>query len=257
MFYTNSTGGTIMNNKTYKVGEVAKLAGISIRTLRYYDSIDLLKPSRILKNGHRQYDLADVERLQLILGLKLLDFSLVDIKEYLTKPDINLVDILTYQKELLQRKIKSYTDINEKIDFIVTHYKEDDSNRMNDIFSIYEMMQIVNHNEISKKYFSEQKQNDVLSHVDHQHDYHEALDKSIMILAKDMTNMSESDKSFVSETFLNFITTYFDEVNEKTISKTAQMLVEMIDSDKSNRIVLSEVELYGWLIDQLIDKGDK
>ena len=59
-----------MDSRTYKTGELAKLAGITIRTLRYYDAIGLLKPSNVQENGHRQYNTTDVENLQLILGLK-------------------------------------------------------------------------------------------------------------------------------------------------------------------------------------------
>ena len=64
-----------------KTGDLAKIANISLRTLRYYDKIGLLKPSQIAPNGYRQYNEEDLIRLQKILLLKKLGFSLEEIEE--------------------------------------------------------------------------------------------------------------------------------------------------------------------------------
>ena len=241
-----------MCTKTYKTGEVAKLAGITIRTLRYYDTIGLLKPSKVLENGHRQYNTTDIEKLQLILGLKLLDFSLEDIKTYLKKPDTNLVDILTYQKQLLIRKINSYKNINNRIDFIVEHYKETDAKRVTDIFSLYEMLQIVNHNEVLSKYLPEKIQ-EVFAEVD-AHGTHAELDEALDLLTgSSVNNIAAKDKKFVIETFRKFICDCFCEVTEETIKKTTLMLVEISASDVNNKINIEEIDLYNWLCANLID----
>ena len=241
-----------MCTKTYKTGEVAKLAGITIRTLRYYDTIGLLKPSKVLENGHRQYNTADIEKLQLILGLKLLDFSLEDIKTYLKKPDINLVDILTYQKQLLIRKINSYKNINNRIDFIVEHYKETDAKRVTDIFSLYEMLQIVNHNEVLSKYLPEKTQ-EVFAEVD-AHGTHAELDKALDLLTGSSVNdIAAKDKKFIIETFRKFINDCFFEVTKETIEKTTRMLTEISASDVNNKINIEEIDLYNWLCANLID----
>ena len=63
----------------YKTGEFAKLANVTERTLRYYDKIGLLKPSSILSNGYRQYTDSDLLKLQKILSLKHLGFSIEEI----------------------------------------------------------------------------------------------------------------------------------------------------------------------------------
>ncbi|WP_203338991.1 MerR family transcriptional regulator [Planococcus beijingensis] len=65
----------------YKVQEVAKIAGVSVRTLHHYDSIGLLKPSNIGTNRYRYYNGKDLKLLQQILFLKELDFSLKKIQE--------------------------------------------------------------------------------------------------------------------------------------------------------------------------------
>lgn len=69
-----------MEKKYYKIGEFAKLAKVTERTLRYYDKIKLLKPSYIAENEYRYYTKDDLFTLQKILFFKSLGFSLEEIK---------------------------------------------------------------------------------------------------------------------------------------------------------------------------------
>ena len=62
------------------VNEVSKLAGVSIRTLQYYDKIGLLHPTGYTDAGYRLYDDADLERLQHILLFRELEFPLKDME---------------------------------------------------------------------------------------------------------------------------------------------------------------------------------
>ena len=71
------------------VNEVSKLAGVSIRTLQYYDKIGLLKPAEYTESGYRLYDDTALERLQQILLFKELEFPLKDIKEIIMSPDFD------------------------------------------------------------------------------------------------------------------------------------------------------------------------
>jgi DNA-binding transcriptional MerR regulator len=77
--------------RVWKVGELAGRTGLTVRTLHHYDRIGLLSPSgRTDSNhgaGHRLYTAADVARLQQILSLKMLGFSLERIREYLSGDD--------------------------------------------------------------------------------------------------------------------------------------------------------------------------
>lgn len=66
------------------ISQVAKLTGVSIRTLQYYDEIGLLKPSKLTTAGYRIYDDDALQTLQQILFFKELGFSLKEIKEILT-----------------------------------------------------------------------------------------------------------------------------------------------------------------------------
>ncbi|SEK68914.1 DNA-binding transcriptional regulator, MerR family [Pseudobutyrivibrio ruminis] len=88
------------------VNEVSKLAGVSIRTLQYYDSIGLLKPAEYTESGYRLYDDAAMERLQQILLFRELEFPLKEIKEIITRPDFDKQKALEQQIELLTMKKK-------------------------------------------------------------------------------------------------------------------------------------------------------
>ncbi len=86
------------------ISQVAKLTGISIRTLQYYDEIDLLKPSELTSSGYRLYDENALQTLQQILFFKELGFSLKEIKEILENPDFDRIAAFKKQKELFLLK---------------------------------------------------------------------------------------------------------------------------------------------------------
>ena len=86
------------------VNEVSKLTGVSIRTLQYYDQIDLLKPTEYTESGYRLYDDAALERLQQILLFRELEFPLKDIKDIITRSDFDKTKALDQQIELLELK---------------------------------------------------------------------------------------------------------------------------------------------------------
>jgi DNA-binding transcriptional MerR regulator len=65
------------------IGVLSQLTKVSNETIRYYERIELLPPAQRANNGYRQYDDADVERLQFIRRLRSLDFALEDIREIL------------------------------------------------------------------------------------------------------------------------------------------------------------------------------
>ncbi|MBP3409540.1 MAG: MerR family transcriptional regulator, partial [Clostridia bacterium] len=86
------------------VNEVSRLTGVSVRTLRYYDQIGLLKPSGLTDAGYRLYDDDALERLQLILMYRELQFPLKEIHRILESPDCDRTRILAQQVELLTLK---------------------------------------------------------------------------------------------------------------------------------------------------------
>lgn len=89
----------------YTVQKLGKLAGISTRTLRFYDEIGILKPARINSSGYRIYGQMEVDRLQQILFYRELGFSLDQIKAIMTDPAFDgLKALQTHRDQLLDRK---------------------------------------------------------------------------------------------------------------------------------------------------------
>ncbi|WP_248930064.1 MerR family transcriptional regulator [Paenibacillus hamazuiensis] len=90
----------------YTVQKLGKLAGISTRTLRYYDQIGILKPARVSSSGYRIYGQAEVDRLQQILFYRELGVSLERIKEIVTDPSFDGAQALRQHREQLLDKRK-------------------------------------------------------------------------------------------------------------------------------------------------------
>ncbi|SFG14715.1 MerR family transcriptional regulator [Sporolactobacillus nakayamae] len=117
----------------YSIKMLSDLAGVSTRTLRYYDKIDLLKPDFINASGYRVYGAKQVDLLQQILFFRELRFSLKEIHEMLSSPDFNLLGALTEQhkklnaeKERLERLIATVekTLASQKGETIMTDHEK-------------------------------------------------------------------------------------------------------------------------------------
>jgi len=105
----------------YTIKQLANLANVSRRTLRYYDQIDLLKPTAVGDNNYRYYDQDKVLRLQQIRFYQELDFSLEQIRKILDKSDFNALHSLLTQKEALQQQAKRLDRLIETIDKTILH----------------------------------------------------------------------------------------------------------------------------------------
>lgn len=88
----------------YTTGELAKLCGVSVRTVQFYDAKDLLKPSELTEGGRRLYSESDVNQLRLICMLKSLGLSLTSIKEILQSSAPNKVLLLLLDEQSKQLK---------------------------------------------------------------------------------------------------------------------------------------------------------
>lgn len=88
----------------YSVSELAKVSGVSVRALHYYDEIGLLKPCYINEAGYRFYNQKQLLLLQQILFYKELGFELKQIKTILTDPNFDVITSLKSQKQLLADK---------------------------------------------------------------------------------------------------------------------------------------------------------
>ena len=91
----------------YTVQKLGKLAGISTRTLRYYDEIGILKPARINSSGYRIYGQTEVDRLQQILFYRELGVSLDSIKDIVTAPTFDgALALKDHRDKLLEKRMQ-------------------------------------------------------------------------------------------------------------------------------------------------------
>lgn len=90
--------------ESFTIKKLADIAGISVRTLHYYDEIGLLKPQYRRDNGYRYYGEEEVTLLQQIMFFRELGFSLDEIRTIISSPDFNISEALEQQRNLLLKK---------------------------------------------------------------------------------------------------------------------------------------------------------
>jgi DNA-binding transcriptional MerR regulator len=100
---------------SYTINQLAKIAGVSVRTLHHYDDVGLLVPKRE-DNKYRVYEESDLLHLQQILFFRELEFPLDDIKRILNDPRFNLERALVDHKKLIEIKKKRLNDLVKTID---------------------------------------------------------------------------------------------------------------------------------------------
>jgi DNA-binding transcriptional MerR regulator len=102
---------------TYTVGEVAKIAHVSVRTLHHYDEIGLLEPSGRSDAGYRLYADEDLERLQQVLFYRELGFGLGDVRDIMRDPSVDRRGTLLAQRERIAARaarLKAMLDLIDK-----------------------------------------------------------------------------------------------------------------------------------------------
>lgn len=105
----------------YTVKQLSELAGVTIRTLHYYDEIDLLKPSQVGENGYRYYEDADLYRLQQILFYREMDIGLLQIREIIDNPAFDQMEALQTHRRVLQDKINRLLRLIRTVDSTIMH----------------------------------------------------------------------------------------------------------------------------------------
>ncbi len=110
-------------DRAYKIGEFAELTGVSIRTLHHYDRLGLLRPSSRSEAGYRFYVRHDLLRLQQILTLRYLGFSLASIGEILRRPDFDLEASMRIQEDVIRDRISALERVGEALSALVQHHR--------------------------------------------------------------------------------------------------------------------------------------
>lgn len=101
---------------TYTIGDLAEKTGVTVRTLQYYDERGLLSPVYRSPGDHRLYTGEDIAKLQQILSLKQLGFSLDDIGAALTNPAFSPEKVLGMHLARIQEQIKLQSDLQERLE---------------------------------------------------------------------------------------------------------------------------------------------
>lgn len=112
--------------KAYTVNQLAKMAGVSVRTLHHYDHIGLLKPSSRTAAGYRLYERQDLLRLQQILFFKELDVPLDDIRRILDDPGFDQVRALRQHRTQLEWQVTRLTRLLHTLDNTLSSLTEDE-----------------------------------------------------------------------------------------------------------------------------------
>ena len=105
-----------MTERTFTVGQVADLAGVSVRTLHHYDTVGLVVPSSRSASGYRLYRGADLERLQQVLVWRRLGFALEQVADLLDASGLDRREALVRQRDLLDERLEQLTAVRALVE---------------------------------------------------------------------------------------------------------------------------------------------
>lgn len=111
-----------MSSEAFKVGELARRTGLTIRTLHHYDEIGLLKPSLHTEAGHRLYTAADVARLQQVLSLRQLGFGLDEVRGCLDQGDFSPLEVIRLHVSRLREQIEMQRGLCERLEALAAYF---------------------------------------------------------------------------------------------------------------------------------------
>ena len=98
-----------------QVGELAKRAGLTVRTLHHYEQTGLLTPSARSEAGYRLYNLSAVQRLHMIKALAQAGLTLATIKDYLDRQTLSLPELLTQQIDMLNAQLRDVGRLRDRL----------------------------------------------------------------------------------------------------------------------------------------------
>ena len=129
-----------MTPPPWKVGELARRTGLSVRALHHYDEIGLLSPSLRTAAGHRLYARADVERLQQIQSLRLLGCPLDEVRRLLDGGTLDPRAVIDAQLARLRAQIAAHTRLAERLAALAGHMDRAEGASLDDLCHIIEAM---------------------------------------------------------------------------------------------------------------------
>lgn len=144
------------SKKSYQANEFAQLAGVTVRTLHHYDRIGLLRPSAYSVAGYRLYRKQDLIRLQQIVTLKFIGFSLKEIKALLNRNSFDLSQALQQQREIISEKCHQLALAIKAIERAQKLLNSNDEPDWEAFKNIIEVINMQDNMDWTKKYYSEE-----------------------------------------------------------------------------------------------------
>lgn len=149
------------DKKLFQPGEFARLTGVTVRTLHHYDRLGLLKPSRYTSAGFRLYSEEDFARLEQIVALKFIGFSLNEIKNILKSGTTDLATMLRQQREAIEEKrerLELAVKAIERAEYVVA---ASPAPGWETFAKIIEVINMQSNMDWTKKYYSEEAQREI------------------------------------------------------------------------------------------------
>lgn len=212
------------------ISEMAKLSGVSVRTLHYYDEIGLLKPSEVMSDtGYRYYDENTLVQLQQILFYRELDFPLKEIEKMMEAPNFNNEDALIKQREMLYLKRKRLDKLIQLLDAELKgdtnmSFKEFDTTEIDEARSRY-AKEVESRWGNTDAYIQNQKKTNGYSKEDWKQvsdGMDELLKKFAALIGK---NPEDDEVQELVAQWQQYITKYFYECSKEILAGLGQMYV--------------------------------
>ena len=129
-------------SKYYRINEVLKITSVSLRTLHSYDEIQLLSPSYRTEGGHRLYSQNDLIKLQQIVTLKFMGFSLKNIHHLLNDSKFNFHQSLIMQADLIKKEVSRIQAVAKLLDHLVDSMSNKNEIEWKEATKIIEILQL-------------------------------------------------------------------------------------------------------------------
>ncbi len=175
-----------------KVGELAALANLTVRTLHHYDNIGLLRPSARSDAGYRLYDRNDVGRLHQIQALRVLGMSLSDIGLYLDSPDASSLAVVERQLAAVDRQIADATHMRAQLLRLRDELARGAAPPLSDWLTTLEQMTVY------EQYFTQEELDrlPIFSNPDSRADWRRLVEQGEGLIRSQVPPSSEAAKSF-------------------------------------------------------------
>lgn len=217
----------------YSIGEFSKKTGLTIRTLHYYDEIEILKPTLVTGNGRRYYSEKDLVTLQKIVTLKFLGYSLEQIKGVLHKDSWNLKDSLRLQRKMMEEQKAQIENVLKALDHaidVVDHHGEVDASIFMTLINGIQMEN--EHKEFLKGFMDEQKVEELYNRPDERQ---REIEKEMVEILSNLNHFYKKDKEHIEA--------------KKGINRIVEILLEVTGGDFSflENMEIVNVENEDWL----------